>query len=235
MQSKAENKHNHPISVDCYVSGLMPEQLWPTNYLSEDELRRLKTFSRPQRRNQFVTARILLRRLLSAEMGLPHSDVGIGVTNDGKPFCTNSNTPTFSISHCGDRVVVALSTVAVGVDLEALKTNRRNQAIADSYFSASEAELLRHCESETKKSEQFNRLWVMKEALAKMSGEGISACLQQPVESYASAMGARLWCDRLGNKHFIAVAALSNSSLSVSVTNVDLSSKQLAHQIHRFR
>ena len=92
----------------------------------------------------------------------------IAVTDRGKPFFTEGNWH-FSISHTKKHVFCALSTRPVGLDAE--EADRKiNLCLAEKILS--EPEKIRY-EQATDKREALLKLWVLKEAAAKLSGEGL--------------------------------------------------------------
>ena len=110
--------------------------------------------------------RLLLGQLYLEETGqaLPE----IRVTDRGKPFFPGSPWH-FSISHTPRHVFCALTLCPVGIDCEEMDRPVRPQ-LAKKVMSTEE--LLRW-EQSADKNRAFLRLWVLKEAAAKLTGEGL--------------------------------------------------------------
>lgn len=101
----------------------------------------------------------LLYRLLHME-GLPVCTVSF--TDTGKPYFVDSSIH-FSLSHSKGVCVVAISDQPVGVDVEVIKDSYNPHLIERSLN-----------ENETAVFDgDFTRIWCRKEAVAKMTGEGI--------------------------------------------------------------
>ena len=86
----------------------------------------------------------------------------------GKPYFENENLH-FSISHTKKHVFCVLSSHPVGIDAEE-KDRKVNLRLAEKILSP--AEYARY-ETAPDKPEALLRLWVLKEAAAKLTGEGL--------------------------------------------------------------
>lgn len=110
--------------------------------------------------------RQLLARLYREETG--EDCPKIAVTDRGKPYFVDS-TLHFSISHTKRHIFCALSRRPVGLDAEELDRNI-DLRLAEKILS--EPEKRRFAEAADKRTALL-RLWVLKEAAAKLSGEGL--------------------------------------------------------------
>jgi len=95
------------------------------------------------------------------ENGLPIGDVTFTAT--GKPYFINSNIH-FSLSHSHGLCAVAVADRQVGVDVEIIKSSYPPHLIERSLSENEESVYDGH----------FTHLWCRKEALAKMTGKGIT-------------------------------------------------------------
>ncbi len=86
----------------------------------------------------------------------------------GKPYFEDSS-QHFSISHTKDHAFCALSSKNIGIDAEEVG-RRIDLRLADKILSASERAIFDGAEN---KQETLLRLWVLKEAAAKLSGDGL--------------------------------------------------------------
>lgn len=93
---------------------------------------------------------------------------GILVADRGKPYFEDSPLH-FSISHTKDHVFCALSERPVGIDAEEMD-RMVDPRLADKILSP--AEKARYDTAEDKRAALL-KLWVLKEAAAKLTGEGI--------------------------------------------------------------
>ena len=112
------------------------------------------------------TGRVLLRQMYRELRGgdLPE----IAVSSRGKPYFPGE-TLHFSITHTPRHAFCVLSDRPVGIDAEELG-RRVSPKLARKVLSP--AELARY-EAAADPAECFLRLWVLKEALVKCSGEGL--------------------------------------------------------------
>lgn len=96
----------------------------------------------------------------------------------GRPQLTGADLDC-NWSHSGAWLLVALARgVRVGVDVEALRPRPRVMALAERYFTATEAAWLQAQDPSTRETD-FVRLWCAKEAVLKAHGHGLSFGLQR--------------------------------------------------------
>lgn len=89
--------------------------------------------------------------------------------NSGKPSMKEHPELFFNLSHCRHAIACALDEHPVGIDIETL--GRYSERLA--CYTMNEAELAEIATAEDKDI-AFTRLWTMKEAAMKLTGEGIS-------------------------------------------------------------
>ena len=118
-------------------------------------------------RSGHEVGRQLLRQLYEEETGgeLPE----IRIANRGKPYFADSSLH-FSISHTKHHAFCVLSSCPVGIAAEE-KTRRINLRLAEKILSDSER--VRFDAAEDKR-DTLLRLWVLKEAAVKLTGEGLN-------------------------------------------------------------
>lgn len=161
--------------------------------LSPDEHARASRMLAASRREAFVVARGLLRRLTGRYVGLPAADVGFSYTALGRPLlAADDRSLQFSVSHSGDQVLLAFAVRArVGVDIERVRASADVDAIAHRFFAAGElAELAALAGPD--RLEAFFACWTRKEALLKAVGLGISRGLGRVEVSCRPGEPARL-------------------------------------------
>ena len=111
--------------------------------------------------------RQLLQQLYWEEVGTDCPPILIAPR--GKPYFEDS-TLHFSISHTKNHAFCVLSSHPVGIDAEE-RDRRVNLRLADKILSPSERERFEAAEDQ---AAALLRLWVLKEAAAKCSGEGLN-------------------------------------------------------------
>ena len=117
-------------------------------------------------RHGHEAGRQLLARLYREQTGLDCPEIAI--TERGKPYFLNSDLH-FSISHTKGHVFCALSDRPVGLDAEEMD-RKIDLRLAEKILS--EPEKCRF-EATADKRAALLKLWVLKEAAAKLSGEGL--------------------------------------------------------------
>ncbi|MFA7344987.1 MAG: 4'-phosphopantetheinyl transferase superfamily protein [Terrimicrobiaceae bacterium] len=140
--------------------------------MSREETRRAASFQSAEARATFVAGRSGVRRVASLYSNIPAGDLVLETDVCGKPVFANTAI-RFNLSHSGAVVVAAFSESAVGIDVEARGRCRDFAGIANRFFHPAEAAAIRRSEDEG----HFLRIWTGKEAMLKLSGEGISGGL----------------------------------------------------------
>ena len=117
-------------------------------------------------RSGHEVGRALLERLYREETGAELPEIRIA--EGGKPFFENSKYH-FSISHTKRHAFCVLSQSPVGIDAE--ETDRQIRLrLADKILSESEKH---RYDAASDKGDALLRLWVLKEASVKLTGEGL--------------------------------------------------------------
>ncbi len=117
---------------------------------------------------QCVAAYLLLQRALKQEFGI-EGDLQFTLGEHGKPSLVGHPDIHFNLSHCREAVACAVSDKPVGIDVES--TRRYHPMLLDYTMNSDEQ---RRVTQATRPDEAFIRLWTMKEAVLKLTGEGIS-------------------------------------------------------------
>lgn len=131
-------------------------------------------------RNQFLASRSGVRRIAAAYLGCRPDNTIITRPDGGKPVLQGGGSLEFSVSHTGGVVFAAFARMPVGLDVE--RGDRRTSHfmdIARRYYGAREVGLIENLETEEARREMFHRHWVHKEAMTKLTGDGIAKGLSQ--------------------------------------------------------
>jgi 4'-phosphopantetheinyl transferase len=125
----------------------------------------------------FILCRAALRELLCESLSCANETLSFSVHAYGKPYAIVNGSAqgvAFNVSHSGAHGLVALGASApVGVDVEERSLKQDLDGIAKRVFTATEQAALSARGGEVKRL-LFYRLWTMKEALMKASGQGFS-------------------------------------------------------------
>jgi 4'-phosphopantetheinyl transferase len=130
-------------------------------------------------RARFVTGRALARRALAFELGTDPAAIAL-VTRcptcggpHGKPVLAEHAGIDFSISHAGDRVLVATCRgAAIGVDVEHIRAVEDLDAPEAGVLGSAERAVLLEL-PEQQRDAAFMRYWTRKEAVLKATGDGL--------------------------------------------------------------
>ena len=154
------------------------QALW--HLLDAGERARADRFRFAADREAYVAAHGLLRTLLGDALCVAPGDVPFQTTESGKPeiaMSANSRGLRFSLSHARDMVACAVCHHDdLGVDLEAVTPDGPALSLAYRFFHRSEAALVAAAPAEGRET-VFFRLWTLKEAFVKATGQGLAAPL----------------------------------------------------------
>lgn len=111
-------------------------------------------------------------------------DYNVEISEKGKPYFTDYPQIHYNIAHSGQYAVCVVSDHNVGIDIEGLRKSKDAIGIAKHFFSPDECSWLNIADSgsvysvknlsEEELHSRFLRLWTLKEAYAKVTGDGIS-------------------------------------------------------------
>lgn len=150
--------------------------------LSNDELIRASKFHFERDKNWFIISRGLLRVFLNFYTALPAEEIKFITNSFGKPSLSLADDSTklqFNLSHSKNFLSIGLSNDnQIGVDVELMKPLKDHLDIAKRFFSASEVEQLLSFPAD-KIIDGFYSCWTAKEAVIKLSGEGLSFPLKE--------------------------------------------------------
>ena len=154
--------------------------------------------SSPDEKERGRASQDFLLRVLSAFTG-PEPQILRGFR--GKPWLENG--PEFNMSHSGGVTAVAVSGRPVGIDIELAARRPQVRPVAEKFFQPAEVDVLARCGWDAL---LFLRMWVRKEALCKLAGEGIYLGLRSAASGLAGASAA--YRDRPAVIHEFAVNGL---------------------------
>lgn len=145
-------------------------------WVSEEERTKAERFQLAAQNRSFLGRRSLLRYLLSRYARCPAAAVIYTAGRNGKPKAAGgADGVQFSASSSGSRVLFAfMDRGDVGVDLEAVRWRPGLSEVALRYFNPVEQAQLAAL-PQRERQRQFFRIWTRKEAVAKLSGEGLAA------------------------------------------------------------
>ena len=175
--TKEDNFYRFPVRVyRTHISDV--QDLYDDLYAIMPQERRIRAdrLKDQKVRNRCIAAYALLDhglRDLWGDIGddriLPDKPFDIAEDEKGKPYFTDIPV-CFNISHSGDRVIVALSPLDVGCDVEHKSSNALK--VAERFFSPGEYKLLKALGDDAGAA-KFTAIWTVKESIVKCCGDGI--------------------------------------------------------------
>jgi 4'-phosphopantetheinyl transferase len=135
--------------------------------LSDQRREQCLKFKHELGRKTCAAAYLLLCEGLRQEYGIEDPPV-FEYGEHGKPFIVGHPEICFNMSHCREAAICVLSERPVGVDIESI--HRYSESLAR--YTMSDAEMAQ-IEQAGRADVEFIRLWTLKEAVLKRSGEGI--------------------------------------------------------------
>lgn len=170
--------HVWRVLLDQFAQNI--PKLW--DVLPEDERGRADQFVYATDRNHFIAAHGMLRVILSRYTAIEPWNLRFNYNVYGKPFLDSARGEIpicFNLAHSHGVAIYAITQRRqVGIDIERIRRNIDIEAIAKTYFSIHEYQLLRGLPTEVQ-YEAFFMCWTRKEAYIKARGEGLSYPLDE--------------------------------------------------------
>ena len=152
---------------------LVSEEIWSFDLegalkeISEQRREQVLKFKHEQGQRLCVLAYQLLKQGLREEYGIDENPV-FEYNEHGKPSIVGHPEIFFNLSHCKEAVVCAISSEPIGVDVESIRVFKESLV----RYTMNDDEI-QEIESSDDPARTFIRFWTMKEAVMKLSGEGI--------------------------------------------------------------
>ena len=162
--------------------------------LAPDEQERAASFIGNALGRRWTIARGALRVILGQYLGMSPKDVRFRYSVKGKPSIDG---PTdidfrFNLAHSENLALIAIARDReVGIDVEAVRSGRDLERIAERFFSPREAATLKAI-SPPERDHAFYRCWTRKEAYLKAMGGGLSVPLDSFDVAFAPGAPAEL-------------------------------------------
>ncbi len=144
--------------------------------LGPKERQQLHKFHFQKDRLLYLHAHAMLRRLLSGYLSCTPQELVFENNAYGKPALKYPSQLSFNLSHAHQAAVLVIGAdpqLDLGVDIEFMQDRGELVSLADHYFSATEATLLKQ-QPISKQCAVFFKLWTLKEAYIKAIGKGLS-------------------------------------------------------------
>lgn len=147
--------------------------------LDRDELERAASFHFDRDRHRYVVGRGVLRLLLARYLDRDPRELRFAYGSERKPSLVGGGLE-FNLAHSEGSVLYAFSPAfEVGIDVELLRPDVADNAVAERFFSPGEVAALRGLPA-ADQAHAFLTCWTRKEAFLKARGDG----LKLPLDSF---------------------------------------------------
>lgn len=199
----AKGKNSKKMFVQGYDTFSNSSRVYVRNIkeVSAEELERLYSqlpqwrkdkadaFRHEQGRRECILSFALLQLALSETFGIT-DELLFGYAEHDKPYLENHPEVFFNISHCREAVACVVDERPVGIDVECF--GRYKESLAKHVLS--EVELQRVMES-SNPDREFTILWTKKEALLKMTGDGVGHEMKNILTEFSDVKIVSRECD----------------------------------------
>ena len=168
-----------PNHVHIWKASLSPSESQLArlqNLLATDEQIRAKRFKFLKHRRAFITARGVLRLILSQYLQIAPQSLHFGQGPHGKPFLISPTIPqlSFNVSHSHNIALYAVTLEShIGIDIEYHRKKLGVQSLIQRICSTEEKAILMAL-SPPEQKKGFFACWTRKEAYVKATGKGIT-------------------------------------------------------------
>lgn len=144
--------------------------------LSEQRREQALKFKHELGQRTCAAAYLLLCRALREEYGIEELPV-FGYGEHGKPFLIEHPEIHFNLSHCREAVLCCVDNRPVGVDVESVRP--LEESLVNYTMNEREAAQIHEAANPAL---EFTKLWTRKEAVQKLTGQGIGTRMQHVLE-----------------------------------------------------
>ncbi|MFL5328928.1 MAG: 4'-phosphopantetheinyl transferase family protein [Gemmataceae bacterium] len=183
MMGQSEKLTVRKGEVDLWLLPLdQPLSEAASSIINAEEQRRADRYLRPVDRRRFVAARSMMRVILGRYLDMRPADMAFVIGPHGKPAIDPTLNPSvfFNLSHSGDRGVLAVGPMELGVDVEEIRPDIHVDGLAARFYAPAEQQYLLKL-SVSERRDAFFAIWAGKEAYCKALGLG----LHLPTDRYA--------------------------------------------------
>lgn len=148
-------------------------------FLQEADYQKAQKYRNPADASRFLTGRGGLRKVATAAYNARPVDLALAYTAYAKPYFTSQalRDVHFNIAHSGEMVLIATSTMPVGIDVEWVNHNINDLDALISYTCGPQE--IKQIRAATDALAAFYTAWVCKEALLKAEGLGLIDALPE--------------------------------------------------------
>lgn len=143
--------------------------------LSPEEQDRVERYHQQKDKNRFTIGKGMLRVILSNYLGIAPNDIEFKKGFNKKPFVISPGNLQFNVSYSNNWSIIAVSSEAVGLDIEYINEGFTYQEVMENCFTPKEMDEIM---SSPKPQDTFFKFWTRKEALLKATSWGLGDYLK---------------------------------------------------------
>jgi 4'-phosphopantetheinyl transferase len=156
------------------LSDWKPSSIELGSIISRRERKRAERLVFPERRDDFILHRGLLRSILAKYLEEKPEQIRITISDSGKPILANHRLE-FNLSHSNDLMICGITAGArIGVDIQYIYPIESLDRVISKILATPEIELLNDVPKD-ERMELFFTIWTAKEALLKALGSGFQS------------------------------------------------------------
>lgn len=153
------------VEIYCANINLLPDEITPFfAFVSKERLKKINAKKKSDDKKRSLLAGLLIYKNICNDVNILKESVN----EFGKPKINGCK--SFSISHSGDYVIMAVSDFSVGIDIEMHK-DEDYERLAKAAFHSDEQKYIINSNSP---KEDFFKLWTLKESYMKAIGRGFN-------------------------------------------------------------
>lgn len=153
------------------INGNLPQISKFRHVLTPGEITRANKYLRATDGDKFIISRGGLRYILSGYLKCLPGEIRFKLTPNNKPEIDHPLSKLhFNLSDSADKVLIAIATSPLGIDVELINPKFSYHAILNNNFSLTEREYI----SNEDNFDRFFLLWTRKEAILKATGIGLT-------------------------------------------------------------
>ncbi len=150
---------------------LTKESEYLLSLLDASSVKRVQSYVHAADRDRSLIGEYLAKSLLSSQFSKEIKKIKFKRNKYGKPFWDEESDVHFNISHSGSWIIVGVSSLPIGVDIEQIRPIEKS--VYSHVLTKNEIAQIENLPSASQNS-SFFRYWTMKESYMKAIGKGFS-------------------------------------------------------------
>lgn len=200
--------------------------------LTKDRVKKIEKIKSERGKAQSLGAGIMEAYVLG-KLGYDARTIRTGVSEHGKPSYYDEKSGEelyLNLSHAGTHIAAICGESSVGIDVEQIREPRL--AVAGRFFTERERKLLEETEREEERAALFSRIWTLKEAFLKTTGDGLTRELGSfDVSAAVNGESASIESVELRSwqmeQSILAVGAKGRLPAAIPIKTLDLADRNL--------